>query len=52
MGTLAALKSKIDYYMLYYNNYRYQRNIKKMAPVQSIQKPSFGKDLILFYKHP
>ncbi|KGL41805.1 transposase [Listeria newyorkensis] len=32
--TLASLKSKIDYYMIYYNNYRYQWNLKKMAPVQ------------------
>ncbi|WP_430536738.1 IS3 family transposase [Listeria rocourtiae] len=32
--TLAALKSKIDDYMVYYNNYRYQWNLKKMAPVQ------------------
>lgn len=27
--TLAALKSKIDCYMIYYNNYRYQWNLKK-----------------------
>ncbi|MGL4971884.1 MAG: IS3 family transposase, partial [Culicoidibacterales bacterium] len=23
-----------DHYMVYYNNYRYQWNLKKMAPIQ------------------
>ncbi|MCP1143657.1 IS3 family transposase [Lysinibacillus endophyticus] len=32
--TLDELRAKIDHYMVYYNNYRYQWNLKKMAPVQ------------------
>lgn len=32
--TLKELKSKINHYMRYYNNYRYQWNLKKMAPTQ------------------
>lgn len=32
--TLDALKAKINHYMVYYNNYRYQWNLKKMAPIQ------------------
>ncbi|WP_431026972.1 IS3 family transposase [Lysinibacillus sp. LZ02] len=32
--TLDALKAKIHHYMVYYNNYRYQWNLKKMAPAQ------------------
>ncbi|MGL6057701.1 MAG: IS3 family transposase [Culicoidibacterales bacterium] len=32
--TLQELKHKIDHYMVYYNNYRYQWNLKKMAPIQ------------------
>ncbi|WP_066371437.1 IS3 family transposase [Neobacillus fumarioli] len=32
--TLKELKSKIDHYMVYYNNYRYQWNLKKMTPTQ------------------
>lgn len=32
--TLDELRTKIDHYMVYYNNYRYQWNLKKMAPVQ------------------
>ncbi|WP_376699461.1 IS3 family transposase [Listeria booriae] len=31
---LVALKSKIGYCIVYYNNCRYQWNLKKMAPVQ------------------
>jgi putative transposase len=31
---LKELKSKINYYMTYYNNYRYQWNLKKMTPIQ------------------
>ncbi|MFE3576813.1 IS3 family transposase, partial [Lysinibacillus sp. NPDC059133] len=27
-------KAKINHYMVYYNNYRYQWNLKRMAPVQ------------------
>ena len=34
ISTLKALKSRIDHYMVYYNNYRYQWKLKKMAPVQ------------------
>ncbi|WP_204871247.1 IS3 family transposase, partial [Pullulanibacillus pueri] len=25
---------KINHYMVYYNNYRYQWNLKKMTPIQ------------------
>lgn len=32
--TLDELRAKIDHYIVYYNNYRYQWNLKKMAPVQ------------------
>lgn len=32
--TLYELKSKINHYMVYYNNYRYQWNLKKMTPIQ------------------
>ncbi|WP_433742493.1 IS3 family transposase [Falsibacillus pallidus] len=32
--TLKELKSRIDHYMVYYNNYRYQWNLKKMTPIQ------------------
>lgn len=32
--TLNELRAKIDHYMVYYNNYRYQWNLKRMAPVQ------------------
>ncbi|MDR5658007.1 IS3 family transposase [Serpentinicella sp. ANB-PHB4] len=32
--TLAELKREIKSYMSYYNNYRYQWNLKKMTPVQ------------------
>lgn len=32
--TLDEVRAKIDHYMVYYNNYRYQWNLKKMAPVQ------------------
>lgn len=32
--TLDELKSKINHYMIYYNNYRYQWNLKKMTPIQ------------------
>lgn len=32
--TLGELRAKIDHYMIYYNNYRYQWNLKKTAPVQ------------------
>ncbi len=32
--TLQELKHKIDHYMVYYNNYRYQWNLKKMTPIQ------------------
>ncbi|NBI31255.1 IS3 family transposase [Chengkuizengella marina] len=32
--TLKELKSKIKHYMTYYNNYRYQWNLKKMTPIQ------------------
>lgn len=32
--TLDELRAKIDHYMVYYNNYRYQWNLKRMAPVQ------------------
>ena len=32
--TLQEVRNKIDHYMVYYNNYRYQWNLKKMAPVQ------------------
>ncbi len=32
--TLEELKAKINHYMVYYNNYRYQWNLKKMTPVQ------------------
>lgn len=29
-----TVKKMIDNYIAYYNNYRYQWNLKKMAPVQ------------------
>ncbi|MGO5076132.1 IS3 family transposase, partial [Clostridium sporogenes] len=32
--TLEDLKKEIKQYMLYYNKYRYQWNLKKMTPVQ------------------
>ncbi|MCA1321160.1 IS3 family transposase [Bacillus tianshenii] len=32
--TLEELKHEIKQYMIYYNNYRYQWNLKKMTPVQ------------------
>ena len=32
--TLDDVKAEIDNYMIYYNNYRYQWNLKKMTPVQ------------------
>ena len=32
--TLEELKREIQQYMIYYNNYRYQWNLKKMTPVQ------------------
>ncbi|BCC75924.1 IS3 family transposase [Bacillus cereus] len=32
--TLKELKAKINHYMVYYNNYRYQWNLKKMSPIQ------------------
>lgn len=32
--TLNQLKHKINHYMHYYNNYRFQWNLKKMTPVQ------------------
>jgi putative transposase len=32
--TLDELKHEIKQYMIYYNNYRYQWNLKKMTPVQ------------------
>jgi len=32
--TLKQLKDEIKQYMIYYNNYRYQWNLKKMTPVQ------------------
>ena len=32
--TLNELKSRINHYMVYYNNYRYQWNLKKMTPIQ------------------
>ncbi len=32
--TLNELKKEIKNYMIYYNNYRYQWNLKKMTPVQ------------------
>lgn len=32
--TLKELKAKINHYMVYYNNYRYQWNLKKMTPNQ------------------
>ncbi|GCD11937.1 IS3 family transposase [Clostridium tagluense] len=32
--TLKAVKKMIDNYITYYNNYRYQWNLKKMTPVQ------------------
>jgi len=33
-NSLLEVKSKINHYMVYYNNYRYQWNLKKMAPIQ------------------
>ncbi|MBT2701607.1 IS3 family transposase, partial [Bacillus sp. ISL-40] len=32
--TLEELKAKINHYMVYYNNYRYQWNLNKMTPIQ------------------
>lgn len=32
--TLEQLKTEIKKYMTYYNNFRYQWNLKKMTPVQ------------------
>ena len=32
--TLDELRAKVNHYMVYYNNYRYQWNLKRMAPVQ------------------
>jgi putative transposase len=32
--TLEELKAKINHYMVYYNNHRYQWNLKKMTPIQ------------------
>lgn len=32
--TLDELHAKVNHYMVYYNNYRYQWNLKRMAPVQ------------------
>lgn len=32
--TFKELKAKINHYMVYYNNYRYQWNLKKMTPIQ------------------
>lgn len=32
--TLKELKTKINHYMVYYNNYRYQWDLKKMTPIQ------------------
>lgn len=32
--TLQELKTKINHYMVYYNNYRYQWNLKEMTPIQ------------------
>ncbi|MBX4262057.1 IS3 family transposase, partial [Clostridium estertheticum] len=33
-NTLENVKKMIDRYIVYYNNYRYQWNLKKMTPVQ------------------
>ena len=33
-NTLEELKDEIKKYMTYYNNYRYQWNLKKMTPVE------------------
>ena len=30
--TLEELKAKINHYMVYFNNYRYQWSLKKMTP--------------------
>lgn len=32
--TLKELEAKINHYMVYYNNYRYQWDLKKMTPIQ------------------
>ena len=32
--TIEELKKEIKNYMIYYNNYRHQWNLKKMTPVQ------------------
>jgi transposase InsO family protein len=32
--SLEELEAKINHYMVYYNNYRYQWNLKKMTPIQ------------------
>ncbi|PFJ15407.1 transposase [Bacillus cereus] len=34
LRTLKELKAKINHYMVYYNNYRYQWNLNKMTPIQ------------------
>ncbi len=33
-GTLAELKREVKSYMTYYNNYRYQWDLKKMTPIE------------------
>jgi transposase InsO family protein len=33
-NSISEVKNKINHYMTYYNNYRYQWNLKKMAPIQ------------------
>ncbi len=33
-STFEELQLEIDKYIAYYNNYRYQWNLKKMSPVQ------------------
>lgn len=32
--TLKELKAKINHYIIYYNHYRYQWDLKKMTPIQ------------------
>lgn len=32
--TLDEIKAKMHHYIVYYNNYRYEQNLKRMAPVQ------------------
>lgn len=36
--TFDSLKSTIDHYMDYYNNYRYQWGLKKLAPIQYLNQ--------------